>query len=133
MNSRRTILSKKSLVRLHVYFPLCVFQRQKDIRLCVYMRAINKSIFCERHITPTITELIANINGSTMFSKLEPNQGYHQLELAPESGHLTTLSTHIGLRRYKRLKFGIPCAASEVFKRHHITVPTWVARCFKYQ
>lgn len=86
-----------------------------EIRMCVDMRAVNEAIQRERHITPTITEIIADVNGSTVFSKLDLNQGYHQLELAPESRHLTTFSTHIGLRRYKRLNFGISCA-SEIFQ-----------------
>lgn len=34
-----------------------------------------------------------------------------KLELAPESRNLTTFTTHVGLRRYKRLIFGISCAA----------------------
>ena len=79
------------------------------------MRAVNKSILRERHITPTITEIIADINGSTVFSKLDLNQGYHQLEMASESRHLTTFSTHLGLRRYTRLNFGIS-SASEIFQ-----------------
>ena len=86
-----------------------------DIRMCVDMRSANKGILRERHITPTMSEIIADVNGSTVFSKLDLNQGYHQLELDPESRSLTTFSTHLGLRRYKRLNFGISCA-SEIFQ-----------------
>ena len=43
------------------------------------------------------------------------NAGYHQLELAPESRCITTFSTHVGLRRYTRLIFGISSVA-EVFQ-----------------
>ena len=50
-----------------------------------------------------------------MLSKLDPNQGYHQLLLHPDSRHITTFSTHIGLFRYKRLSFGIN-AATEKFQ-----------------
>ncbi len=87
----------------------------QDIRLCVDMRCVNEAIQRERHITPTITEIIADVNGSRIFSKLDLNQGYHQLELHPDSRHLTTFSTHLGLRQYKRLNFGISCA-SEIFQ-----------------
>lgn len=34
-------------------------------------------------------------------------------ELAPKSRNLTTFTTHVGLRRYKRLIFGISCAAEK--------------------
>ena len=86
-----------------------------EIRLCVDMRGPNKAIKRERHVTPTIEDVLSDLNGSAWFSKLDLNQGYHQLQLAPESRYITTFSTHMGLFRYKRLNFGISCAA-EIFQ-----------------
>ena len=83
--------------------------------MCVDMRQANKAVQRERHITPTIKEIIGDLNGATVFSKLDLNQGYNQLELAPESRYITTFSTHIGLRRFTRLNFGI-CSAAEIFQ-----------------
>ena len=48
------------------------------------MRVANQAIQREQHITPTIDDLISDLNGATVFSKLDLNQGYHQLELDPE-------------------------------------------------
>ena len=62
---------------------------------------------------PTLDEVIHDLNGATVFSKLNLNQGYHQLSLYPDSRHITTFSTHIGLFRYKRLSFGINAAAEK--------------------
>ncbi len=90
-------------------------KKEGKIRVCVDMRQVNKSIKRERHITPTINEVINDLNGAKIFSKLDLNQGYNQLELAPESRYLTTFSTHLGLRRFRILKFGINCAA-EIFQ-----------------
>ena len=56
-----------------------------------------------------------DLNGATVFSKLDLSSGYHQFELSPESRNITTFSTHVGLRRYKRLLFGIN-AAAEIFQ-----------------
>ena len=39
------------------------------------------------------------------------NDGYMQLELAKESGKLTTFYTHRGLKRFKRLHFGVNSTA----------------------
>jgi hypothetical protein len=88
---------------------------QDDIRLCVDMRAANEAIIRERHDTPTMDEIVAELNGSKYFSKLDLRSGYHQLELSPESRYITTFATHVGLKRYKRLNFGIS-SASEVFQ-----------------
>ena len=52
-----------------------------------------------------------------MFTKLDLKAGYHQIELAPESRHLTVFSTHVGLFRYKRLNFGV-CSAAEIFQNY---------------
>ena len=60
-------------------------------------------------------DVIHELNGATVFSKLDLRAGYHQLELHPESRYITTFSTHLGLRRYKRLSFGISSAV-EVFQ-----------------
>lgn len=79
------------------------------------MRRANTAIQRERHVTPTIDDMILDLNGSKVFSKLDLNAGYHQLELHPDSRNITTFSTHVGLRRYKRLNFGISSAA-EVFQ-----------------
>ena len=55
---------------------------------------------------------LMNLNGCKVFSKLDLNQGYHQIELHPESWYITTFSTHLGLH----LKFGVN-AASEKFQQ----------------
>lgn len=86
-----------------------------EIRMCVDMRVVNQHIARERHLTPTLNELMAEVSGATFFSKLDLNSGYHQLELDEESRNLTVFSSHVGLRRYKRLNFGVN-SASEIFQ-----------------
>jgi transposase InsO family protein len=98
--------------------PIVVAPKPKnpeEIRICVDMRLPNQAVQRERHITPTIDDIIVDLNGATVFSKLDLNAGYHQIELAPESRYITTFTTHVGLRRYKRLIFGIS-SASEIFQ-----------------
>ena len=85
----------------------------EKIRICVDMRAANKAINRERHITPTIDDVITELNGAQVFSTLDLNAGYHQVGLAPESHHLTVLSSHIGVFWYKHLNFGVSSAAEK--------------------
>ena len=98
--------------------PVVVAPKPKSsgkVRVCVDMRQANKAVKRERHVTPTVKEMIEDLNGARVCSKLDLNQGYNQLELAPESRYITTFSTHMGLMRYKRLNFGISSAA-EIFQ-----------------
>ena len=94
--------------------PIVVAPKPKSpgkVRVCVDMRQANQAIKRERHVTPTIKKIIGDLNGAKVFSKLDLNQGYNQLELAQESRYITTFGTHLGLMRYKRLNFGISSAA----------------------
>lgn len=85
------------------------------VRVYVDMRQANKAVKREHHVTPTVKEMTGYLNGARGFSKLDLNQGYNLLELAPVSRYITTFSTHMGLMRFKRLKFGISSAA-EIFQ-----------------
>ncbi|KAL4231673.1 hypothetical protein ACF0H5_009252 [Mactra antiquata] len=86
-----------------------------QIRLCVDMRQANKAILRERHIIPTIDDVLPDMNNSCVFSKIDLNMGFHQIMLQEESRYITTFITHKGLYRYKRLNFGIN-AAPEMFQ-----------------
>jgi hypothetical protein len=50
-----------------------------------------------------------------VYSKLDLHKAYYQLELAKESRYLTNFSTHVGLRRFKRLNMGT-ASSSEIFQ-----------------
>ena len=86
-----------------------------DIRVCVDMRRVNEAILREHHPIPTLEETLQDLNGTTVFSKLDLRWGYHQVELHPESRVLTTFSTHMGVKRYERLIFGLS-SASEIYQ-----------------
>ena len=81
-----------------------------DIRLCVDMRKANAAIIRERIPIPTVDEVLENLNGGAVFSKLDLCLGFHQIELDEDSRDITTFATHDGLFRYKRLSFGVNSA-----------------------
>ena len=105
-----------------------VLKSSGQVRLCMDMREANKAVTRERHLMPTIDDLVADLNGATVFSKLDLSSRYHQLKVKPESCHITTFSTHVGLRRYKRLMFGIN-AASEIFQNAIEEILTGLPGC----
>ena len=97
--------------------PLVVVPKPDgDICICVDVRRANEAIERERHPIPTIEEVLHDLNGSTVFSKLDLKWGFHQVELDAESRLITTCITLRGLFRYKRLMFGITSAPEKYQK-----------------
>ena len=88
----------------------------KEIRICVDMREANKAIKRQRHVMPTIDDVMFELHDTKYFSKIDLKNAYHQLELDSESRAITTFATHVGLFRYKRLMFGVNTAA-EIFQK----------------
>jgi len=81
--------------------PLVVAPKPNgDVRICVDMRRANQAIIRERHPMPTVEDLLYNINGSTVFSKVDVKMAYHQVALDESSRDITTFVTHRGLFRY---------------------------------
>lgn len=97
--------------------PIVVVPKQNgDIRICVDMRMANTAIERSRHPIPTIDDVLSELSGNTVFTKLDLTMGFHQLELKEGiSREVTTFTTHAGLFRYKRLMFGI-CSAPELYQ-----------------
>lgn len=81
-----------------------------DIRLWVDMKKANAAIIRERIPIPTVDEVLENLDGSAVFSKLDLCLGFRQIELYEDSRDITTFATHDGLLRYKRLSFGVNSA-----------------------
>ena len=52
-----------------------------DVRTCVDMRRVNEAIQREKLPIPTVDEVLGEMNGNTIFSKLDINMRFHQIEL----------------------------------------------------
>ena len=94
----------------------------EELRIVVDSRAVNKAITRERHVTPTIEDLMIDLNGAKIISKLDLKGSFHQLALAKESRNITTFRTPKGLKRYTCLT---QCLNSSMEMFQH----TWVYLC----
>lgn len=77
-------------------FPIvCVPKKNPEkIRVCVDMREANKTIIRERHLMPTTDELIHDLNGASVFSKLDLRQGWSSNLPVARSRHSTHMSAY---------------------------------------
>ena len=83
------------------------------ITFCVDSRVPDKAIRGNLNNLPTVHDILLALRGSEVFSYLDMNSGYHQLEVNENSRGFTTFYTHEGLKRYKRLPFRIISAQVE--------------------
>ena len=97
--------------------PLVVFpETNESVHLCLDMHRVNEAVIQERHMIPKLDELLQDVNGATVFSKIDLTSGYRQLQLCKESKNLTAFATHEGIYRYTCLILGIN-NASEIFQQ----------------
>ena len=75
------------------------------VRICVDLTKLNQGVCRERHVLPSVEQVLAQIRNAKVFSKLDANLGFWQIELAPESAKLTTFITSYGRFCYNRLPF----------------------------
>ena len=88
------------------------YKSNGDVHLCVDLRDVNKAVILDVHLILPIQELLCELHDSKVFSQLDMESAYHQIELHPNSRDLTAFITHDGLYRYKRVCFGLSSAPS---------------------
>ena len=65
------------------------------------------------YLLPTVEETLQEISEARVFSKLDLNMAFHQIELHPDSRDVTTFASPDGLYRYKGLFFGVDMATEK--------------------
>ena len=68
-----------------------------SVCICVDFKPLNQFIRRELHQLPTVDETLAQLDGATVFTKLDANSGFWQIPLSAESRRLTTFITLAGL------------------------------------
>ena len=51
-------------------------QKPGDVCLCVDLKALNESVMRETHPIPKVEDLLAQLSGATLFTKLDANSGF---------------------------------------------------------
>ncbi|BHF72125.1 hypothetical protein SprV_0401518900 [Sparganum proliferum] len=84
-----------------------VLKSDGSVRTCGdYKLTINSASKLNPYPLPRIEDLYASLAGGHQFTTLDLKHAYDQVVLDTESRDATTINTHRGLFRYKRLPFG---------------------------
>ena len=84
---------------------LCI-EEEWDVRLCVDMRKANTAIIRNYYPIPTLDEVLYEVNGAKILSKLDLVEVYYKIVLNENSGDMATFSTTQRFFPYKRLISG---------------------------
>ena len=72
-----------------------------SVRLCGDFKVtVNPALNIDQYPLPRIEDILATLGGSTVFSKIDLQSAYLQMELDDDSKKLATIHTHKGLYRY---------------------------------
>ena len=92
--------------------PLIVVPKPDGtIRPCVDFRKINHHVVLDRFPLPILGEILQSLSGNDVFSTLDCQSGFWQIELDEASKPITAFSTRTGHNEYNVLPFGLKDAA----------------------
>ncbi|XP_057439895.1 uncharacterized protein LOC130731637, partial [Lotus japonicus] len=111
LKSQLEDLSAKGFIRPSVspWGAPVLLVKKKDgrSRLCVDYRQLNRATIKNRYPLPRIDDLMDQLRGAAVFSKIDLKSGYHQIRVKTEDIPKTAFRTRYGHYEYLVMPFGV--------------------------
>ena len=91
---------------------LIVQKKDGTARFCVDYRALNAATKTDPFPLPNINDTLNDLSGSEVFTTVDLQSGFWQVQMAPEDRDKTGFSCEEGHFRYKKMPFGLKNAPS---------------------
>ncbi|GJV93416.1 putative reverse transcriptase domain-containing protein [Tanacetum coccineum] len=116
LSAQLQALSDKGFIRLSSspWGAPVLFVKKKDgsFRLCIDYRKLNKLTVKNRYPLPRIDDLFDQLQGSSVYSKIDLRSSYHQLRVRDEDIPKTAFRTRYGHYEFQVIPFRLTNAAA---------------------
>ncbi|GJU08837.1 putative reverse transcriptase domain-containing protein [Tanacetum coccineum] len=86
---------------------LFVKKKDRSFWMCINYRELNKLTVKNRYLLPRIDDLFDQLQGSSVYSKIDLRSGYHQLRVREEDILKTAFRTRYGHYEFQVMSFGL--------------------------